>query len=57
MSDWDRANKAPKDKFRVIGTDTFSWPHENYWVGDYADLAQAKLSAASRASNGVHLRL
>jgi hypothetical protein len=41
--------RSLEGQFRVIGTDTFSWPHEDYWVGDYSDLLHAKELAHSRA--------
>jgi hypothetical protein len=37
--------KAPKGKYRVVGTDTFespSPPYADYLIGDYASLDEAK---------------
>lgn len=41
MSAWDGSYKAPKGSLRVIGEDTFSWPHEEYWIGDFDDADNA----------------
>ena len=37
--------KAPKGKFRVVAEDTFPWPPEEYLVGDFSTLKQAKKAA------------
>jgi hypothetical protein len=47
MAERDRSNHAPKGKYRVVGTDSFSWPHDDYWVGDCADLPHARKLANS----------
>ena len=47
MAEWDGSNNAPKGKYRVVGTDEFPWPPEDYWVGDCADLTVAKQLANS----------
>jgi len=49
MAEWEGSNNAPTGRYRVIGTDTFSWPHDDYWVGDYADLLRAKELGKSNA--------
>lgn len=51
MAQWNGSNKAPKGQYRVIGTDTFSWPHEDYWIADCATLPQAKELASSRSES------
>ena len=55
MTTWNGSNKAPKNRFRVIGSDTFPWPHEDYWIGDVADLSQAKelAKAEARSMNSI----
>jgi hypothetical protein len=47
MADWDGIEKAPNGLYRVIGTDTFSWPHEDYWIGGCAGLPEAEKLASS----------
>jgi hypothetical protein len=47
MAQWNESNNAPTGQYRVIGTDEFPWPHEDYWIGDCADLPQAKELAGS----------
>jgi len=51
MAQWDGSNKAPKGQYRMIGTDTFSWPHEDYWIGDFASLPGAKEYASSHSES------
>ena len=34
--------QAPENKYRVIGTDHFPWPPEDYFVGDYDSLQEAR---------------
>jgi hypothetical protein len=57
MADWDGSNKAPKGMHRVIGCDDFPFPPEDYWIGDYADLDEARDLAKTRTEsmNSVHL--
>ena len=38
MAAWDGSEKAPTGMYRVIGTDDFPFPPEEYWIGDFADL-------------------
>ena len=40
---WDGSYKAPANQFRVIGVDTFPWPPEEYFLGDFIDLEAAKV--------------
>lgn len=40
-------HKAPKNKFRVIGFDSFD--HESFFVGDYATKVMAISAANSRS--------
>jgi hypothetical protein len=47
MAEWNQSKNAPKGKYRVIGTDSFPWPHEDYWIGDSAGFPQAKKLASS----------
>jgi len=42
---WDGQLRAPAGTFRVIGTDKGDWPWEDYWVGDFASLDEAKSEA------------
>jgi hypothetical protein len=51
MAQWDGSNKAPKGQYRMIGTDTFPWPHEDYWIGDFASLPEAKELANTRSES------
>jgi hypothetical protein len=44
---WDGEYKAPAEQFRVIATDCFPWPHEDFFVGDFPDLAAAKIKRNS----------
>ena len=34
--------KAPKGKFRVVAVDTFAGPTEDYLIGDYNSVVEAK---------------
>lgn len=47
MEVWDESINGPKGKFRVVGTDLFSWLHDDYRVRDCAVLATAKQLANS----------
>lgn len=33
--------RASSGSYRVVGTDTFPWPNEEYPIGDYPDLESA----------------
>ena len=37
--------KAPPNKYRVVGIDTFPWPWEEYLIGDFDTLEEAKQAA------------
>ena len=57
MTGWDGSEKAPTGMYRVIGTDDFPFPPEDYWIGDFADLNEAKNLASARTQpmNSVHI--
>ncbi len=38
-------DSIPAGHFRVIGCDTFPWPPEDYYVGDYPDFESAMAAA------------
>ena len=40
---------APKNQYRVIGIDSFNFPFEEYWVGDFKDLESAQAAALQEA--------
>lgn len=37
--------KAPKGQFRVVGTDYFTWPHEDFLAGDFPTVEEARQRA------------
>ena len=41
----DPGPNIPTGRYRVIGIDTFPWPHEEYFIGVYPDLGSAKAAA------------
>jgi len=47
MAEWNGSNIAPTGLYRVIASDTFAY--EDYWIGDFADLAQTKKLASDKA--------
>ena len=45
--------RAPRGRFRLVGVDTFAGPFEDFLVGDFEDLDDAKREAVARASRLV----
>jgi hypothetical protein len=44
----ERKLKAPKGKFRVVGVDTFAGPAEDYLIGDYNSVENARKVCTER---------
>lgn len=47
IQDWDGDRRAPAGKFRVIGSDDFPQPPEEYLLDDFVD-AVAAIEAATK---------
>ena len=50
MQSWDGEYRAPTGLFRVIGSDDFPQPPEEFWIGDFAELIDASKAAYQSGS-------
>jgi hypothetical protein len=49
--------KPSSGPYRVIGTDTFPWPNEDYGVGEYPDLDSAMEAAQNERQDMTVVRI
>jgi len=57
MSQDEPANNVRPGHYRVIGTDTFPWPNEDYHVGDYRTLSAAKRAGQKERQEMTVIRI
>ena len=53
---FDAETRAPKGKFRVIGTDHFPVPPEDWLQGDFDTLEEAKKNCTPNAMTSYEVR-